>query len=249
MTNVSLLLTYSLVLVALAISYKEKLGLEREMLIGSIRAVVQLAAIGFVLKFIFNVNNLWFTSFILVIMVYNAAQVAAKRGQPIPQVRNISFLAILCGLAVTLTALLLFQAITYQPSEIIPISGMLVGNSMVALGLLYKNLYSSFHAKREEVEIKLCLGASGREAAHELIRDSLKTALLPTIDSMKTLGIVQLPGMMTGLILAGTAPETAIKYQIMVAFMLAGNVSVTVLLAGYWTYRSFFTGLDQLREF
>lgn len=248
MTNLSLLLTYSLVLIALGISYKEKLGLERELIIGSIRAVIQLVAIGLVLKFVFNVNNTGLTSLILLSMVYNAATVAAKRGQPIPKVRVISFAAIFCGLIVTLAMLLLFQSISYRPSEVIPISGMLVGNSMVALGLLYKNLYSTFQTKKEEVEIKLCLGATMREASHELVRDSLKTSLMPTFDSMKTIGIVQLPGMMTGLILAGTAPDAAIKYQIMVAFMLAGNVSATVLFASYWVYRSFFTRLAQLKD-
>lgn len=247
MSELSLALTYSLVLVALAISYKEKLGLEKDIVIGSIRAVVQLTAIGFVLKFIFHVNHIWFTSVILLFMVYNAAVVAAKRGGAIGRIRSISFAAILCGLVVTLAVLLSCRAITYQPSEVIPISGMLVGNSMVALGLLFKNLYADFQSRKEEVEIKLCLGASPREAAHQLIRDSIKTALLPTFDSMKTLGIVQLPGMMTGLILAGTAPEAAIKYQIMVAFMLAGNVTVTALLASYWTYRRFFNQAAQLR--
>jgi putative ABC transport system permease protein len=248
MSNLSLALTFSLVLIALALSYKEKLGLEKDMLIASGRAVIQLTIIGFILKFVFNLANFWFTSFILLIMVYNASTVAAKRGAGIEKCLLISFGSILSGLVVTLGGLLAFGAITYEPSQIIPISGMVVGNSMIATSLLFKTLLSNFQTKREEVEVKLCLGAPPKEASITLLRDSIKTAMLPTFDSMKTLGIVQLPGMMTGLILAGVAPESAIKYQIMVAFMLAGAVSISSFVASYWTYRNFFTPLEQLKD-
>jgi putative ABC transport system permease protein len=249
MSNLSLILTFSLVLLSLALSYKERLGLEKDMLIGSLRAVVQLTLIGFVLKFIFALDNLFFTTIILVIMVYNASTVAAKRGAGIEQATLISFSAIFTGLVVTLGGLVSFKAIPYEPSQVIPISGMVVGNSMVATSLLFKSLLTNFQTKREEVEVKLCLGAPPKEASLSLIRDSIRTAMLPTFDSMKTLGIVQLPGMMTGLILAGVAPETAIKYQIMVAFMLAGAVSISSFVASYWAYRSFFNQLAQLKEF
>jgi len=248
MNNFSLVLTFSLVLLSLALSYKEKLGLEKDMLIGSLRAVVQLTLIGFVLKFIFSLDNLFFTTIILVIMVYNASTVAAKRGAGIERATLISFAAIFTGLVITLGGLISFKAIPYEPSQVIPISGMVVGNSMVATSLLFKSLLVNFQTKREEVEVKLCLGAPPKEASLSLIRDSIRTAMLPTFDSMKTLGIVQLPGMMTGLILAGVAPETAIKYQIMVAFMLAGAVSISSFVASYWAYRSFFTKFAQLKE-
>lgn len=248
MSNLSLILTFSLVLLSLALSYKEKIGLEKDMLIGSLRAVVQLTLIGFVLKFIFALDNLFFTTIILVIMVYNASTVAAKRGAGIEQATLISFAAIFTGLVTTLGGLVSFKAIPYEPSQVIPISGMVVGNSMVATSLLFKSLLTNFQTKREEVEVKLCLGASPKEASLSLIRDSIRTAMLPTFDSMKTLGIVQLPGMMTGLILAGVAPETAIKYQIMVAFMLAGAVSISSFVASYWAYRNFFNKFAQLKE-
>lgn len=248
MSNLSLILTFSLVLLSLALSYKEKLGLEKDMLIGSLRAVVQLTLIGFVLKFIFALDNLFFTTIILMIMVYNASTVAAKRGAGIERATLISFAAIFTGLVITLGGLMSFKAIPYEPSQVIPISGMVVGNSMVATSLLFKSLLTNFQTKREEVEVKLCLGAPPKEASLSLIRDSIRTAMLPTFDSMKTLGIVQLPGMMTGLILAGVAPETAIKYQIMVAFMLAGAVSISSFVASYWAYRNFFNKFAQLKE-
>ncbi len=242
----ALALTFSLVIIALMISYRQKLGMERDMIIGSVRAVVQLTVVGFILKFVFNMDNTPLTSIILCLMVYNAAAVAAKRGAGITHAKRISFGAILVGLIITLGCLLAFQAISFKPSEVIPVSGMVVGNSMVALGLLYRNLVSSFKDRREEVEVKLCLGATPREASRILIRESIRTAMIPTIDSMKTLGIVQLPGMMTGLILAGTPPELAIKYQIMVMFMLTGAVTISGFVASFWAYRSFFTDRAQL---
>jgi putative ABC transport system permease protein len=243
----TLALTFSLVLIALFISYRQNLGLEKDMVIGSVRAVIQLSLVGFVLKFVFNLDNAPLTGAILLLMVYNAAVVAAKRGAGIACARRISF-----GPSWPAWSSLWVPARVsghlVPAREVIPISGMVVGNSMVALGLLYRNLNGSFKDRREEVEVKLCLGAGPREAARSLIRESIRTAMIPTIDSMKTLGIVQLPGMMTGLILAGTPPETAIKYQIMVMFMLTGAVTIAGLIASFWAYRSFFNRRAQLLD-
>ncbi len=246
MNDLTLAMTFILVLIAMAISYKEQLGLEKDLILGSIRAVIQLFLIGAVLKFVFQVDNLWFTSLILVSMVLNAAWVAAKRGAGIPNALSIAFVSIASGLAITLTCLLSVGALHYQPSEVIPVSGMVVGNSMVATGLLFKTLLQSFAAQRGEIEAKLCLGAGAREASRAIVRSSIRTALVPTVDGMKTLGLVQLPGMMTGLILAGADPQLAIRYQIMVAFMLAGAVSLSSFIASYWACRGFFNRYMQL---
>lgn len=248
MSDLSLLMTFSLVLLSMYLSYRNRLGLEKDLIIGSIRAVVQLTCIGFVLTYIFEWNNNILTTLILLIMVYNAANVASKHGQGIENTMKISFFTLCIGLFVTLGSLLLFGSIKYAPNEVIPIGGMILGNSMIALGLIFKGLKENFNRQSDEVEIKLCLGARPRQAAAGILRETMKTAMLPTIDSMKTVGIVQLPGMMTGLILAGVSPAIAIKYQIMVAFMLVGAVSITALLASCWTYKKFFTRLEQLRR-
>lgn len=247
MTDSTLALTFSLVLIAMAVSYREKLGLEKDLLIGSVRAVIQLLAIGAILKFVFQLDNVWFTTLILLSMVLNAAWVAAKRGAGIANAPLIAFVSISGGLLVTLGCLLAVGALRYQPSEVIPVSGMVVGNSMVATGLLFKTLLQAFAAQRGEVEAKLCLGATPREAGRTLLQSSIRTALVPTVDGMKTLGLVQLPGMMTGLILAGADPQLAIRYQIMVAFMLAGAVSISSFIASYWACRGFFNRHAQLK--
>ena len=242
----SLLIVSCLVIITLVFSYSQKLKLEKEILISAIRAVIQLVAVGYVLEYIFGFKSPIFTTLLLLFMTFNAAYNAAKRGKAINHGIIISFLSIAAGTIVTLTILVLSRIIVYEPYQIIPISGMIISNSMVALGLCYKQISSDFKNKREEIETKLSLGADILPSSIGIIRDSIKTGMLPTIDSAKTLGIVSLPGMMTGLILAGVSPVDAIKYQIMVTFMLLSTTSISSFIACYLSYRSFFNSRKQL---
>lgn len=246
MNITSLLIASSLVLVTLFFSYYQKLKLEKEIIISVVRAVVQLILVGYILEYIFGLKNPVFTTLLLLFMTFNAAYNAAKRGKAIKKGLLISFLSIAAGTTVTLAMLVFSKAIQYEPYQIIPVSGMIISNSMVALGLCYKQIASDFKNKREEVETKLSLGADLLPSSIAIIRDSIKTGMLPTIDSAKTLGIVSLPGMMTGLILAGTSPVQAIKYQIMVTFMLLSTTSISSFIACYLSYRSFFNSRKQL---
>lgn len=242
----SLLLASSLVMVTLFFSYYQKLNLEKETIISVIRAVVQLIAIGYVLEYVFGFKNPLFTTLILVFMTFNASYNASKRGKFIKKGILISFLSIASGTIVTLLILILSGTIKYEASQIIPVSGMIISNAMVALGLCYNQLNSNFLNKRDEVETKLSLGADILPSSIEIIRESLRMGMIPTIDSAKTLGIVSLPGMMTGLILAGAAPLQAIKYQIMVTFMLLSTTSISSFIACYLSYKSFFNKRKQL---
>lgn len=242
----SLLIASSLVLVTLFFSYWQKLKLEKETVISVVRAIIQLVAVGYVLEYVFGFKNPVFTTLLLLFMTFNAAYNAAKRGKAIKKGLIISFLSIAAGTIVTLAILVFSKTIQYEPYQIIPVSGMIISNAMVALGLCYKQIASDFKNKREEVETKLSLGADILPSSIEIIRDSIKTGMLPTIDSAKTLGIVSLPGMMTGLILAGTSPMEAIKYQIMVTFMLLSTTSISSFIACYLSYRSFFNSRKQL---
>lgn len=243
----SLLIASSLVLVTLFFSYWQKLKLEKETLISVIRAVIQLIAVGYVLNYVFGMKNPLFTTFLLFFMTFNAAYNAAKRGRTIRHGLAISFFSIFIGALVTLTVLLLSKTIHYEPYQMIPIGGMIISNAMVALGLCYKQMTADFKTKREEVETKLALGADIRASSIDIIRDSIKTGMLPTIDSAKTLGIVSLPGMMTGLILAGASPLEAIKYQLMVTFMLLSTTAIASFIACSLAYRGFFNARMQVK--
>lgn len=246
MNNSSLIIAFSLVIVSMGFSYFQKLKLEKETLIGAIRAVIQLTLVGFVLNYLFGLKNPIFTTLLLLFMLINAAINASNRGKGIKNGFVISFIAIGFGTVVTLAVLIIAGALKYESYQIIPVGGMIISNAMIAIGLCYKQLISNFKNKREEVETKLSLGADIRTASIEIIRESIKTGMLPTIDSMKTLGLVSLPGMMTGLILAGASPLLAIKYQIMVTFMLASTTAIATFTACYLSYKYFFNDRKQL---
>lgn len=246
MNTSSLLISSSLVIVALLFSYFQKLKLEKEIIMSVVRAIIQLVIVGYLLNYVFGLKNPIFTTLLLLFMTFNAAYNAAKRGREIKNGLLISFMSILLGTIITLSILVFSGAIKYEPYQIVPVSGMIISNAMVAIGLCYRQLTSNFKNKREEIETKLSLGADILPASIEIIRDSIKTGMLPTIDSAKTLGIVSLPGMMTGLILAGTSPIDAIKYQIMVTFMLLSTTSISSFIACYLSYKNFFNKRKQL---
>lgn len=242
----SLLIASSLVIVSIFISHSQKLKLEKEIIIGVIRAVIQLTLVGYVLNYIFGLKSYAFTTLLMIFMIFNAAMNARKRGGNIHNSLLISFMSIGTGTIITLAVLVLSKSIKYEPYSVIPVSGMVIGNAMVAIGLCYKQLNINFKNHRDEIETKLSLGTEILPSSMNIIRDAMKTGMIPTIDSTKTLGIVSLPGMMTGLILAGTSPIEAIKFQIMVTFMLLATTSISAFIACFMSYKSFFNKRKQL---
>ncbi|CAH0253918.1 iron export ABC transporter permease subunit FetB [Erwinia aphidicola] len=246
-TNESLALALVLVLIALLVSKKERLGLEKDIVWSVARAIVQLVIVGYVLKYIFDLNNRWLTILMVLFICVNAALNAKKRSRAIDHGFVISFIAITLGTTLTLAILLLSGAIEFMPMQVIPISGMIAGNAMVAVGLCFSNLNQRFSDNRQKVEEMLSLGASAKLASGSIVRDSIRAAMIPTVDAAKTVGLVSLPGMMSGLIFAGIDPVKAIKYQIMVTFMLLGTASLSTIVAGYLAARRFYTARVQLK--
>ncbi|MER1955670.1 MAG: iron export ABC transporter permease subunit FetB [Desemzia incerta] len=245
-SNTSLLLATGLVLVALGVVYKEKLDLGKDILWGVFRAVVQLFAVGYVLGYVFKLDNAIITLAMSLVIVFNASYNAAKRSQGIPGAFKTSFIAILTATALTLVILLFSGSIAFSPSQVVPISGMIASNSMIAIGICYRNLNSKFTDQRQQLLEKLALGADLKQASISIVRDSIKAGMSPTIDSAKTLGLVSLPGMMSGLMFAGVDPTQAIKYQIMVTFMLLSTTSIASVIASYRAYKGFYNERKQL---
>lgn len=247
MDTMSLFIASALILIPIFISYKEHLGLEKEIIISILRAIIQLIIVGYVLEIIFGMENSIFIVLLLLIMIVNAAFNTKKRGVGINNVVIISFVSLFIGTSITLGVLIIAGAIEFTPSEVIPVSGMVVSNAMIAIGLSYRNLNNTFVNRKSEIEVKLSLGADIKDASREVLRESIKIAIIPSLDSAKTLGIVSLPGMMTGLILAGASPITAIKFQIMVTFMILSSSSISTMIATYLSYKSFFNKRKQLK--
>jgi putative ABC transport system permease protein len=247
MSTLSLIISSVLICIPIFISYKEDLGLGKDILISMVRAIIQLVIVGYILQFVFSLENPIFTILLVTLMIINAALNTKKRSENIKNPVRTSFIALFSGAFITLSILVLSGAINFIPNEIVPVAGMVVSNSMVAINLSYKNLNTTFSSKRNEVEVKLALGATAKVASKEILKDSIKLSIMPSIDSAKTLGIVSLPGMMTGLILAGSSPLMAIKFQIMVTFMILSSISIATLIATYISYKSFFNERSQLR--
>lgn len=246
-TNESLALALMLVVVAILISHKEKLALEKDIFWSVGRAIIQLIIVGYVLKYIFSVDDASLTLLMVLFICFNAAWNAQKRSKYIAKAFISSFIAITVGAGITLAVLILSGSIEFIPMQVIPIAGMILrSNAMVAVGLCYNNLGQRVISEQQQIQEKLSLGATPKQASAILIRDSIRAALIPTVDSAKTVGLVSLPGMMSGLIFAGIDPVKAIKYQIMVTFMLLSTASLSTIIACYLTYRKFYNSRHQL---
>jgi putative ABC transport system permease protein len=205
-----------LVGVIIVVSIRQALGLERDLVMGSVRAVVQLYGVGLVLTAVFAAARWYWVVLILMGMMGVATQAALSRLQkPIPGGHLIAATALTLSTAATLAYVLTVVVQVrpwYEPQYIIPLAGMILGNSMTSAALAGERLQGELRARADEVEARLALGFSGREAVQPMVRSALRAAMIPTVNEMMTVGLVQLPGMMTGQILAGSPPLVAIRY-------------------------------------
>ena len=246
LSNESLLMATVLIAMAVIVSYQQKMRLELEILHSALRAVVQLVVVGYVLHFIFGADHPLFTGGVLLVMLISAAINGGKRGAGIKHASWIAGISIGIGTVLTLAVLLGANVLSFTPYQMIPVGGMVMSGAMVAVGLCFRQITTSFKSRQQEIQIKLALGATPIQACKSILRAALIFSLQPTIDSAKTLGIVSLPGMMTGLILAGMSPMEAIKYQIIVIFMSFSTISIAIAIAGYLSCRQFFNAKEQL---
>lgn len=208
-SNESLTFSILLVLVAIFISHKEKLSLEKDIIWSTCRAIIQLLIAGYILKYIFNVDHELLTIALVMFICVNAAWNAKKRSKYIDKIYVTALIAITSGTFLTLLILILTNAIAFTPMQVIPITGMIAGNAMIAVGLCFNNLGQRFSSQQQQIQEMLSLGATPKIASAAIIRDSIRASLIPTVDSAKTVGIVSLPGMMSGLIFAGVDPLQA----------------------------------------
>lgn len=248
MANESLLLAYGLVIVALLISYYNRLSMERDIVTSSIRATLQLIVMGFLLEFILNIEEPLYLFLILLFMCGVAATISGKRGGEIPHSHWIALAGIVVGSFFTFGTLYFAGVIKPEARYAIPLGGMIIGNSMNASSLAMNRLIRELGLQRGRIETLLALGATGRQSALGAMRQAVRSALIPTVDSMKTVGLVHLPGIMTGFIIAGGSPLTAVKYQLAIMYMLAGAVGITCLTVTLLAFRNSFTPDLQLLD-
>lgn len=240
MSTWSLVFSFFLVIIAIALNYKEKLGIGKTIIYSIARMIIQLIVVGYVLKYIFEVDNKIITLVLIIIMNLNAAYNASKRGKNISNSFKISTIAIFGGVFVSLIVLVLTGSIKFTSQQMIPVTGMLAGNSMNIVGLSYRNLNTSFRDNRQKIEERLALGADTKIASKEIMREAIKGSTQPTVDTVKTVGLVTLPGMMSGMMIGGVEPIMAIKYQIMVYFMIMATAMITAILTVYLATPEYF---------
>ena len=235
------------VLVAIAVSRWQQADLEKDLTIATVRSFVQLVLIGYALDFIFGQDNALWTLGVLIAMTTIAGRTTAQRTRKTPRSHAIAVSSIAIGSALTIGVLIVLDVFAFSPESIIPVGGMVIGNSMTTATLLMTRLTDDFFDQRNLIESKLALGANSREASLSQFRRSLRSAMLPIVDTTKTVGLIKLPGAMTGMILAGAPPLKAVQLQMIVMYMLVGAATFTGLIAAYLTYRQSFTAAHQLR--
>ena len=235
-----------LVVVAVAIASWQRLGISREIVVAAVRALVQLVAIGAVLAWLFANAGLAGAFAWIVVMTLIAAGESRRRGKGIPRAYGVALLGIAVGTAATLGVLVLGGVVSTEPQVIIPIGGMVVSGAMQASSLTLTSLRRSAVENRPAVEAALSLGLSARAAFARETRAAVRTALVPTVDQTRVVGLISLPGTMTGLIIAGVDPLEAIRYQIIVMYMLLAAWAVSALVTARTAERWMFDDAERL---
>ncbi len=229
-----------LVVIAVGLSYWQGLRLERPLLWASARASVQLLLVGSALAIVFQ-QAVWLAWLWVAAMVVVAAVTVRHRA---PEVPSAFWLALLANGTVAVVTLGIIFGLGIFPATaqaIIPIAGMQIGNAMAASIVVARRIVAEMRDNRDEIEARLALGHPWNDASKPYVRDAMRTALLPQIESTKVVGLIALPGAMTGLILAGVSPANAVKVQLAVMFLLLGSMATSVTVIGLGLTRRLFT--------
>lgn len=242
-------LIYLLLIVVLILMKKSKIDQTKLMLLASVRMTLQLIIAGYLLTYIFENPHPFFTVAYLMAMVVFAILRVLKKSSDIN--RNFK-IAIAFSIAMSGIGIVLFFVIIvvgknlFEPQYTIPISGMIIGNSMTGITLGLKTFTQNLKTQQEKIETLLNMGVTPKKILLPFVNNALETALLPTMNSMLGMGIVSLPGMMTGQILSGTLPTTAILYQIAIMIAICSSVCLTVYASLNLGYKTLYNKRNQI---
>jgi len=240
----------SLVLVAIAaaVSFWRRVDLEADLGLAVLRSFLQLTAVGYVIQAIFDSDSLWLVVALLAVMVAFGTFTAVRRARAVPHALVPIALALGCAAAVTLGLVLALGIFEAKPRFLVPVGGMVIGNAMTAAAVALNRLADEVRADAGRIEATLALGATARQAASGLVTRSLRSGMIPLVDSTKTTGVVFFPGTMVGMLVAGAEPFDAVRLQLILLWTLLGAVAMAALIAVSLGYRGFFTAAHQLRE-
>jgi len=236
------------VCIPLLLSKTLKLGLEKDTLIATLRSIVQLLAVGYILKFVFDANSYVYIFLMVALMILVATFNARKKGEGIKGITWKIALTLLMIEIITQGVLLGFNIVPATAQYIIPISGMLIGNSMV-LSILFLNRFTAeITSHKDQMELILSLGGTPKQAVHRQLINAVKASMIPTIESQKTIGLVQLPGMMSGQIIGGADPIQAVQFQLLIIFALLTTATLSSIMIGFLSYPALFNERMQILE-
>lgn len=240
-----LLLATGFVVFVGVLSIRLSLGIERDLAIATARTYLQLGVLGLVLRWIFGIDSPWLVILVLLLMMAAAAQTIVRRAPDAPRgILGSSMIAmVLTGFTVTfaVTGLIVQVDPWYRAQYVIPIAGMVLGNSMTGIALALERVFADMDTRADEILGLIALGATPWEAAGDVVRTAVRAGLIPTINAMAAAGLVFIPGMMTGQILAGTDPLAATGYQIVVMLMVSAATAAGSVVAVLLSYRRRFT--------
>lgn len=249
--NWGLLVALLMVAVAALVSELMRISIGKTLMWSAIRALVQLCVMGVIIGYVIRSNNPWLVFGVIAVMLVAAVQITLSRAKGIPK-----GLAGPVLLSLVITMLLMISLVTelvvrphpwYAPQLVVPLTGMLLGNTVSALAVGLSRFYESMNERRDEVDTLLALGATPWEAARPSIVSSIRLGLLPTTASLASCGIVTIPGMMAGQVIAGGDPLNAAKYQFVVLAAIAALTLVADALIMTMAYRTCFTDKDQYK--
>ncbi|MGK7926816.1 MAG: iron export ABC transporter permease subunit FetB [Spirulina sp.] len=246
-----LALGLALMAIAIALAAWQRLGLAGQMTVATVRTVVQLLVAGYLLAFIFALDTPWAVAIALIFMLSVAAIVTHNRIAPkhkplLPIIWGSLLASLLLTLSYIIVAIVRPQ-IWYSPQYLIPLGGMILGNAMNAAAISGERLASTIDRSAIEIETHLSLGATSQQAVAAYRKDAIRAGLIPLINRMMVVGLVTLPGVLTGQVLSGIDPLDAAFYQILIMFMVAFSELVAVLLVTHGVSRQFFNRYEQLK--
>ncbi len=237
---------------AVALSAWQSLGLGKSLAVATLRTVLQLLMVGYILGSVFAWQNPWLVLGVILFMGVIAARVAGGRiGLASPWLGPLVFAAIALGTGVTLVytaAVVIRPSLWYDPHYLIPLAGIMIGNVMNTAAVAGERLASVCRSSRLEIETHLSLGATPAQAMGSYRREAIKVGMMPIINFMLVVGLVVLPGTITGQILGGVDPLQASLYQILIAFMLASSNLIAAIIVTEGLFRLHFNRSAQLRS-
>lgn len=250
LTYSDIALASSLIIIVILLSWRLRLQLTKTLLMAAVRTIVQLSFIGLILAWIFAREQWYEVLVILTIMTLIAGSAAKNRvKRHYKGLFTDTLLAVSAsGILVTAIAIVMILQVQpwYTPQFVIPILGLILGNSLTAISLTSNQLINAFHEQQGRIEMMLSLSARPFEAVHDPIRSAIINGMTPTLNSMLVVGIVSLPGMMTGQILAGADPTQAVRYQIVTMFLICVSSMLGCTISALLIYRRFFNKHKQL---